>query len=251
MSGHSKWSTIKHQKEATDVKKGAIFTKLSRAITVAVKQGGGDPNPESNFKLRLAVDKARAANMPKENINRAIDKATGGGGGESLDEITYEGYGPGAIGIIVEATTDNKLRTGQEIRNIFERAGGRLATPGSVAYNFTSLAELLVKTDKDKEQAMLELIDLGAQDIVPVNDGIEVFVQPQQATTLHQSLVSAGYQIIQSELISRPNSLIPISDPTKAGQIISLLGILEDHDDVQRVFTNADLPANLLVTHKT
>ena len=243
MSGHSKWSTIKRQKEATDKKKGATFTKLSRAITIAIRQSGGDASPESNFRLRLAIEKARAANMPKENITRAIERASGNRGGEGLEEITYEGYGPSGVGIIVQVATDNKQRTGQEIRNIFDRSGGSLASPGSVSYNFDPFGQLIVTSIKPQEKAILELIDLGVEDVEITASGIEVFVQPAHLSATREKIAAAGYNIIETENILHPKATIAITDGHEAKKVIQLLETLEQQDDVQQVFTNADLPA--------
>jgi len=244
MSGHSKWSTIKRQKEATDKKRGAIFTKLGRAIAVAVREGRGDPHPETNFKLRLAVEKARAANMPKGNIKRAIDRATAvSGGGEAFSEVAYEGYGPAGIGIIIETTTDNKQRTGQEIRNLLDRLGGSLASPGSVSYNFIPTGLIQVSPPADREKAALDIIDLGAQDVDITPHSIQVYTSPRELSSFRTKLEKAGHKIISIQLIQKPKTLLPLPADQEA-KLSHLLEALEDHPDVQQIFTNAKSAPN-------
>lgn len=237
MSGHSKWSTIKRQKEVNDAKKGQVFTKLGRAITMAVREGGA--NPDMNMKLRFAIERARQSNMPKENIERAIRSAQGKL--DNLKEVTYEGYGPQGIPIIVEAATDNRNRTGQEIKNVFERGGGALAVPGAVMFQFERAGQLLVEAGNDPEARMLQLIDLGVEDLEEATDGIEVYVVPNELFQTKQALESGGIKVITAELVYRPQRNIEVSDPVRAQKVLKLLETLDDQDDVQKVYAGVDI----------
>lgn len=242
MSGHSKWATIHRSKEVKDAKRGNLFSKLGRAISIAVKAGGG-PDPSSNFKLRVAIEKARAADMPKDNIERAISRAAEAG---ALEEVNYEGFGPGGIGVIVEVATDNKNRTSQEIKNAFERGGGSLAGPGAVSFNFEQKGFLLVKkTDKPDEQ-MLALIEAGVEDVEETEDGIEVYTVPSKLAEVRNDLEGKGFEIVSMELYMAPNSLVTVSDPDVAKRAMSFLEGLEEGEDVQKVYSNLDVPENLL-----
>jgi YebC/PmpR family DNA-binding regulatory protein len=243
MSGHSKWQTIRRKKEAEDIKRGKLFSKLSRAISVAVKTGGGN-DPETNYKLRIAIDKAKEANMPKENIERAISK--GSGEGEGLVETTYEGFGPEGIGVMVEVATDNRNRTSQEIKGIFERGGGNLAGPGAVSFNFQPRGLLLVKGGKKKEKLILDLIDLGVEDVDEENGLVEAYTSPSKLHGLKEEIEKKGYKVSSTEVVQKPKSLHPIEDKKKAEKLISFLESLEDHDDVQKVFANADISQDIL-----
>lgn len=238
MSGHSHYATIKRQKEAKDAAKGQVFSKLAKAISIAVKAGGG-ANPDTNYKLRMAVDKAKAANMPKANIERAISKGTGGG---ALEEMTYEGFGPGGIAVIVEGATDNKNRMAQEIKGLFERGGGSLAGPGAVSFNFVPKGLLVVKKKKDTEAQMLKLIDLGVEDINEVEDGLEVYVEGSKLGETKKTLEKEGFEMTSSELVQKPKALQTISDEKMAAKALGFLDSLEDYEDVQKVFTNLDIP---------
>lgn len=237
MSGHSKWAKIHRQKEVEDAAKGRLFSKLVRAISIAVKKGG--PNPDTNTALRVVVEQAKAANMPKENIERAITRADKEG--ESLEEITYEGFGPGGIAVIVEVATDNRNRTGQEIKNIFERAGGSLAGPGAVSFNFEPKGHLLIKKGADPQNQMLKLIDLGIEDLEEIEDGIEVFTSPDNFFELQEKISAKGFEITSRALIKKPKSFLEIIDKDKAGKALAFLEALSQHDDVQDVFSNIDL----------
>ncbi len=243
MSGHSHYATIRRQKEAKDSLKGQVFSKLARAIQIAVRVGGS-PDPEANYKLRVAVDKAKAANMPKESIERAISKGTGEGG--ELEEVTYEGFGPGGVAVIVEAATDNRNRTAQEIKNLFERAGGGLAGPGSVSYNFESKGLIVVAKEKDVEDQMLKLIDLKVDDIEEVEDAIEVYVRLDEIARVKEKINNLGYKIISYDLTRRPKSFVRITDTDLAQKLLSFLDTLEENTDVQKVYANLDIPDEVL-----
>ncbi len=234
MSGHSKWATIHRQKGINDAKRGNLFSKLARAITIAAKTGGGG-DPASNFKLRVIVEKARQANMPKDNIERAISKAAGS---EAMDEIVYEGFGPGGIGVVVEAVTDNRNRTAQEIKNLFEKGGGNLGGPGSVSYNFETKGVIEVKKDSDLDSQMLKLIDLGASDIEESPEFLEVYVSQDKLSQMRDSLEQAGFSISSFEITMKPKLSVEISDPAVANKALNFLSSLEEHDDIQKVFAN-------------
>jgi YebC/PmpR family DNA-binding regulatory protein len=233
MSGHSHWATTHRQKEVDAAKRGNLFSKLGRGIMLAVKEGG--PNPEGNYKLKDAIEKARAASMPKDNIDRAIGRASGG---ESIDEVMYEGFGPGGIAVIVRATTDNKNRTAQEIKNLFERGGGNLAGPGAVSFNFENKGYIFIEKNSDPESQMLSLIDLGASDINEVADGIEVYTAFDKLGEVRKKLESAGFKVKEAELTMEPLSTVAASDAKAMEKILAFLETFEDHDDVQRVYSN-------------
>lgn len=237
MSGHSKWSTIKRQKAVTDAKKGKLFSKLARAITLAAKQGGVDPT--GNIRLRLAIEQARASNMPKENVERAIesaqDKLTGG-----LEEVTYEGYGPSGVAVIVEVATDNRNRTAQEIKNIFERNGGSLGGPGSVSFQFQQKGLIVVEKGSDPQGTTLTLIDLGVPDLEEIEDGIEVYTPPSELASWREKIEEGGFKISLAELIYKPKNPVEVTSE-KAKQVISFLETLDDNEDIQKVYTNLDI----------
>ena len=244
MSGHSKWSQIKRQKGANDVKRGAVFTKMGREIAVAARAGGGDP--DGNFRLRLAIERARAINMPLDTIKRAVEKATGGGEGEQFEEIMYEGYGPGGVAILVEAATDNKNRTAADIRSILTKAGGSLAAPGSVAWQFEQRGLILLGPNQgDAEQLELAAIDAGADDVDSSGDQVEVYTKPTDLESVRRVLEKAGIKIESAELSMTAKNSIEL-DEGKARQALRLVELLEDHDDVQRVTANFEIPEALL-----
>src|SRR4051812_32290198 len=203
MSGHSKWSQIKRQKGANDAKRGAVFTKIGREISIAARQGGGDP--DANYRLRLAMDTARAANMPAENIKRAIDKAIGASATEQYEEITYEGYGPGGVAILVETATNNKNRTAADVRSIFTKAGGQLAGAGAVAWQFEPRGIISVERDgQDPDEIALAAIDAGAEDVDTESDPLEIVTEPAQLEAVRKSLDSAGVKIESAEMTMQP-----------------------------------------------
>lgn len=238
MSGHSKWSQIKRQKGAADQKRGALFTKLAREITIAAKQGGGDP--DANFRLRLAVQKARENNMPADNIQRAIARATGGGEGVELQEITYEGYGPGGVAILVEAQTDNRNRTVGEVRSVFSRAGGNLGEAGSVAWQFENRGVIAVSTGaKSADDIADAAIDAGAEDFLVEDGAVEVYTASAELERVRQVLLDAGLEITSAELLYVAKTPVAL-EQREAEQVLRLMEKLEDLDDVQRVYSNAE-----------
>lgn len=236
MSGHSHYATIKRQKAATDAVKGNIFSKHAKAIMLAARDGA---DPDMNFKLRVAVDRARADNMPKDNIERAISKATTEAA--SLEEVVYEGFGPSGVSVIVEAATDNKNRTAQEIKNLFAKGGGNMAGPGSVSYNFESKGFLLVKKDENAEEQMLKLIDAGVEDVVEVEDGIEVYTDPQTLSETRKKLIDGGFEIKETEIRMEPKNLQVVDDKAQADRVIKFLDSFEENNDVQKVYSNLDI----------
>lgn len=242
MSGHSHYATIHRQKELKDAKRGQTFSKLAKEIAIAVKSGG--PDPSSNFKLRVVMDKAKTANMPKENIERAI--SSGSSSAENLEEATYEGFGPSGIAIIIIATTDNRNRTGQEIKNLFERAGGRLAGPGAVSFNFENKGFMLIEKTSDPETQILNLIDLGVEEVEETDDGIEVYVAPEKLSEMRKKLEEAGFNITSTELYMKPKVLQTIASPADAKKALSFLEVLDDHEDIQKVYANLDVPQEVV-----
>jgi YebC/PmpR family DNA-binding regulatory protein len=243
MSGHSKWSTIKRQKGAEDKKRGLVFSKLSRAITVAAR-GGSDP--EANVKLRLAIEEAKAANMPKDTIKRAIERGSGRGGAEVFEEVSYEGYGPSGAAVLVEVLTDNKNRTVSAIKKIFERGGGNLATPGSVAYQFEKTGLITIKKPKESDQAILSIIDLGVEDVEEAIDAIEVYTKPADLEKFREKLKTSGFEVLETKIYMRPKTIVAIKEKKEAQKILRLMENLESHDDVQRVFANFDIKKELI-----
>ena len=239
MSGHSKWSQIKRQKGANDVKRGAVFTKMGREISVAARAGGGDP--DGNFRLRLAIERARAMNMPLDTIKRAIEKATGGGEGEQFEEITYEGYGPGGVAILVETATDNKNRTAADVRSVLTKAGGQLAAPGSVAWQFEQRGVITLAPGGNTEELELLAIDAGADDVDSSGEQVEVYTRPHDLEAVRRELEAAGVKIESAELSMTPKNTVEL-DESKARQALRLVELLEDHDDVQRVTANFEIP---------
>jgi YebC/PmpR family DNA-binding regulatory protein len=244
MSGHSKWSQIKRQKGANDAKRGAIFTKIAREISIAAREGGGDP--DANYRLRLAMEKARSENMPADNIKRAIEKAAGGNAAEQYEEIVYEGYGPGGVAILVEAATDNKNRTVSDVRSVFTKNGGSLAGAGAVAWQFEARGVLAVARDGvAADDVALTAIDAGADDVDTESDPIEVVTDPGNLEALRTTIEDTGAKVESAEVTMQPKSLIEV-DEHVARQNLRLIEALEDHDDVQRVTANFDLPAEIL-----
>lgn len=240
MSGHSKWSTIKHQKGVKDAARGKLFSKLSRAISVAVSAGGN--KPDTNYKLKVAIDQARSRNMPKENINRALKK---GEKSAVLEEITYEGFGPSGIMVMIEVATDNRNRTGQEIKKIIDRGGGRLSGSGSVSFNFEPKGFLIVKKE-DAQSQILKLIDIGVEDIEEIGDTIEVYVAASELKEAKDKIEELGFEVINHELIQKPKNNQIITDQSEASKALIFLENLEEHADVQNVFANLDIPEDTM-----
>jgi YebC/PmpR family DNA-binding regulatory protein len=244
MSGHSKWSTIKRQKGANDARRGALFTRVAREIQVAARIGGGDP--DANYRLRLAMDKARSMNMPADNIKRAIERGAGGGEAEQLEEIVYEGYGPGGVAILVEAATDNRNRTAAEIRSTFSKAGGQLAGGGSVAWQFEPRGYIaILKADVDEDEVVLAAIDAGAADVdTDPDDRIEIYTEPADLERVRKTLEAAGYGVETAESAMIARQTVPV-DGSRARSNLHLIETLEDLDDVQRVTANFDIPEDV------
>ncbi len=244
MSGHSKWSQIKRQKGANDAKRGAVFTKVGREIMIAAREGGGDP--DANYRLRLAMDKARQVNMPADNIKRAIEKATSGAAAEQFEEIVYEGYGPGGVAILVEAATDNKNRTAADVRSMFAKAGGQLGGAGSVAWQFEPRGVIAItRNGRDPDDIALAAIDAGADDVDTDGDPVEIVTSPGALEGVRKSLESAGVPIESAEVTMQPKAAIDV-DVNVAHQNLRLIEHLEDLEDVQRVTANFNLPAEIL-----
>jgi YebC/PmpR family DNA-binding regulatory protein len=244
MAGHSKWASIKHKKKAVDAKRGALFTKLTRAITVAARESGGDP--DGNPALALAIQKARDASMPKDNIERAVAKGTGSDSdADAFEAVLYEGYGPGGVAILVEALTDNRNRTGSEVRNAFTKHGGNLGEPGSVAWTFEKKGEIVVDGARYSEDELLVAIDAGAEDVALDGDVWEIVTGPADLTAVRKALEDAGVQIESAELVQRPTTRTPVEED-RVATLMRLIEALEENDDVQGVHANFDVDAEVL-----
>lgn len=238
MSGHSKWSTIKRQKGLKDAQKGVVFTKLGNNIAIAAR-GGADL--DTNFALRLAVDKAKAANMPTANIQRSIDRGSGKLGGAVIEEVTYEGYGPGGIGVIVECATDNKNRTLPEVKTAFAKNGGTMAEPGAVAFQFSRKGVIRASFSGDADEAMLTAIDAGAEDAEVEENELVIYTVPKELAKVRDALQVAGLAVKEADLAYVPNSMVDVSSPDTARKVNNLLDALDELDDVTNVHTNANL----------
>ncbi|MBI2032238.1 MAG: YebC/PmpR family DNA-binding transcriptional regulator [Candidatus Levybacteria bacterium] len=239
MSGHSKWSTIKRQKGAADIKRGATFTKISNAITIAVKQGGGVGDPDQNPRLRLAVEMARSANMPKDNIERAIQRASNKGEGE-LQEVIYEGFAPGGVSVIVEAVTDNTNRTTSEVKSLFNKSGANFAQPGAVSYQFKQTGEIVIhKNGKSIDEIFLSAADLGASDVEDAGDEAVIYTETSLLDGIKKGLESQGFLIVSSEISRKPISKVVLSVDQEE-KIVNFLSALEEMDDVQKVYSNIE-----------
>lgn len=241
MSGHSKWSTIKRQKGAKDAARSAVFTKLGNAIAVAARNGA---DPDTNFSLRLAIDKAKAANMPGANIQRSIDRGTGKLGGDQIQEVMYEGYGPGGTAIIVEAATDNVNRTLPEVRLAFSKHGGNLAEKGAVAFQFDRKGTIRLKGGGD--EILMVALDAGAQDVEEEDGETIVYTDPKELAKVRDNLKNAGLEIIEAELAYVPNNTVAIEDRETAGKVMRLMDALDELDDVSNTHVNFDIPEELL-----
>jgi len=240
MAGHSKWSNIKHKKEKTDAQRGKIFTKLGREIAVAVKEGGSDP--ESNSRLRDAIAKARAANMPNDNIQRSIKRASGELGSVTYDEVIYEGYGPNGVAVIVEALTDNRNRTASEIRHIFDRSGGSLGATGCVAWMFDRKGVIIVENndDLDEEALIMDALEAGAEDVEDSDEIIEIFTDPSSFSSVRDALEEGGYKFLSAGVEMVAQNTVKLSQE-EAASVEAMIEKLEENDDAQNVFHNLEI----------
>jgi len=246
LSGHSKWSSIKHKKGAADAKRGKLFSKLTRAIIVAAKEGGGDP--ANNLALQNAIEKAKSYSMPKDNIDRAIAKGSGADAdADAFETIVYEGYGPEGVAVIVEALTDNRNRTAADVRHLFAKHGGNLGATGAVAWQFDRRGIVIVPADGvDEDELFLAAADGGADDIAQDGSVFEISSAPESLTTVREAIESAGFAVESSELQLVPKTTVAVEDEGKARQVMRLIDALEDNDDVQDVYANFDIPERVL-----
>lgn len=246
MSGHSKWAQIKRQKGLTDIKRGQTFTKIANAITIAVREGGG-ASPQQNVRLRLAIDKARSVNMPKENIERAIARGKGvQGKGADLSELVYEGFGPGGVAVVVEAASDNKQRTAAAIKNVFAKCGGTLAAPGAVAYQFQTVGLVSVgRKEKSLDEVFLLAADAGAMDVEDAGEEVLVYTRPEELSRI-RDILAKSLSVTTAELIRKPTASVPIQSREEAKKVFSFIEQLEGLDDVQKVYASFDIPDELL-----
>jgi YebC/PmpR family DNA-binding regulatory protein len=244
MSGHSKWASIKHKKAIVDSRRGQQFTKLARAVTVAARDGGGDP--AGNAALALAIAKAKAASMPKDNIERAIAKGSGvSGEADAIETVLYEGYGPGGVAVLVEALTDNRNRTGADVRHAFSKYGGSLGEPGSVAYLFEKQGTLAIDSTRYSEDDLMVAVEAGAEDIATDEDVFEVVTQLSDFAAVRSALEGAGIEIQSAELAYRPKSLVAINE-SQTARLMKLVEVLDELDDVDEVYANFDVPTEVL-----
>ena len=244
MAGHSKWANIQHRKKAQDAKRGKLFTKLIREVTIAAREGGGAP--DANARLRLAMDKAFAGNVPKDTVDRAIKRATGETGADALEEVRYEGYGPGGAAVMVDCVTDNRNRTVAEVRYAFTKCGGNLGTGGSVAYLFTKVGQLSFPPGTDEERLMEAALETGAEDVIANEDGsLEVITAPEGFGDVRDGIVAGGLDPEQAEVTMRSSTSVSL-DAENARQIIRLIELLEDLDDVQQVYSNVEISDEIL-----
>ncbi len=241
MAGHSKWAKVKHFKGAIDAKRGKIFSKLAREVTITAKQGGGDP--DLNARLRMALLKCRAANMPKDNIDRAIAKGTGSGEGSQFEEFSYEIYGPHGVAMLVPVSTDNRNRTASEIRSLVTKAGGSIATAGAVSRLFQRKGQLVVPREAVGEDQLMELaLEAGAEDFKADADGYEIITEPAQFEAVHKAVESKGIKCAVAEVTEVPTTTVPLADVDAVSAVNKLIEALEEHDDVKEVYANADFP---------
>ena len=246
MSGHSKWSQIKRQKGTADVKRGQVFSKLAKAIAVAAKEGGSS-DPAVNYKLRVAIETAKTYNMPKENITRAIEAGAGISVGVSLEEVTYEGFAPAGVAVLVDVLTDNKNRTLSEIKKVFERGGGTLLGVGSVAWNFEKKGQITVKLNgKTPDEILTIAADSGADDVEILDAIAQIYSAPEKLTLLKEELTRQGLKVETAELTMKPKTIVKVEDSGRARQILSLVDNLDNLDDVQKVYANFDIPDEIL-----
>jgi len=245
MAGHSKWAKVKHFKGAIDAKRGKMFSKLSREITIAAKLAGGDPN--MNPRLRMVLLKCRAANMPNDNIERAIKKGVGGDEGANFEELTYEIYGPNGVALLVEISTDNRNRTAAEIRSIVTKSGGSIGTPGSVSRLFHRKGQIIVSREAASEDQVMEVaLEAGAEDFKAEPQGYEILTEPAQFEAVHKLFEDRGIKAVVAEITSLPTITVPIGDTTAIAAVNRLIEALEEHDDVKEVYSNAEFPDSAL-----
>jgi YebC/PmpR family DNA-binding regulatory protein len=242
MAGHSRWAKVKHFKGAIDAKRGRIFAKLAREITIVAKQGGGDP--DMNPRLRMVLLKCRSANMPSDNIERAIKKGTGGGEGVNFDELTYEIYGPHGVALLVELSTDNRNRTASEIRSLLTKHGGSIASSGSVTRLFQRKGQMIIPRDAANEDQLMELaLEAGAEDFKAEPEGYEILTDPAHFEAVHKNVEANGIKCEAAQITSLPTLTVPLADPANVAAVSKLIDALEDHDDVKEVYSNAEFPS--------
>ena len=245
MAGHSKWATTKRHKAAVDAKRGKLFSMIGKELTIAARDGGGDP--EFNPRLRTCILKAKQANMPADNIDRAIKKGTGELAGATIEELTYEGYAPGGVGLIVEVTTDNKNRSAAEVRSSFTKYGGKLADPGALAFNFQRMGQFLISADKTDEDSLMEIaIEAGAEDVINNEDHFEVQCGVPEFHSVSLALSEKEIQPESAELVYLPSNLVPVTEAKVVGQVLKLVEVLDDLDDVKAVHANYDIDDSLV-----
>ena len=245
MSGHSKWANIKRRKGAVDAERAKAFTKISREIIVAVQQGG--PDPDGNFRLKLMIQKAKAANMPNDNINRCIQKAAGNGEGSKMDEIVYEGYGPAGTAILLEIMTDNRNRTASEIRYLFSRNGGNLGETGCVAWMFDRVGRIVVPmAGKDEDEVMMTALDAGAEDVSFEEENCEILTLPEELENVRKALDEAGLEMTDVEVTRIPKNTVAVEDVEQARQVLKLYDALDEYDDVQNAYSNFEISDEIL-----
>lgn len=245
MSGHNKWSTIKHKKGKADAARAKVFTQISKEIFVAVRQSG--PDPTANFRLRLCIQKAKAANMPMDNVNRAIQKASGAQDGVNYEEITYEGYGAGGVAIMCEMLTDNRNRVASDIRYIFSRNNGNLGETGCVSYMFERKGRMTVEGEEiDADELMMAALEAGAEDVIAEDDVVEIITATEDLEAVKNAVEEAGFATETAEITMIPANTIEITDEETAQKVLTLLSKLEDYDDIQNVYSNADIPEELI-----
>ena len=246
MSGHSKWATIKHKKGAADARRGKLFAKLIRQVEVAARQGGGDP--DSNPTLRTMYQKARDASVPLDTIDRAVKRGTGELEGVTYEQITYEGYAPGGVALLVEVLTDNRNRTGSDVRSLFTKRGGSMGEPGTVAWQFDRKGTILVDRAADEDELMLAAVDAGAEDIVDDGEYWRVVTGPSDLHAVRTAIEEAGMRVESADLTMEPQNLVPVDDKGTAKRVLDLVDALDDLDDVQAVHGNFDIPDEILET---
>lgn len=248
MAGHSKWANIKHKKARSDEKRGKEFTKIAKDITIAVRTGGSG-DPETNSKLKIAIQKAKAINMPNENITRAIKKGTGEIEGDAYEEIVYEGYAPGGVAVLLEIATDNRNRTASEVRHLFSKNNGNLGETGCVAWMFKRVGLITIDKEKvaaDEDDFMLQSLEAGAEDVKSEDEVYEIITAPELLIEVREALEAENIAVEMADLIMMPDTTVSVEDEATALKVLKLIDLLEDHDDVQNVYSNADIPDSIL-----